>query len=246
MRALCATLNALLHSAVRMFRTSAEVCVTAGVVSFAVTANTNAQAVSGYVRLKETGRARSNDIGTAFVWLVPIGFTDSRADTIPKQTSIAMRNREFLPHVSVVAMGGSVQFPNEDPFSHNVFSNSELGRFDLGLYPRRKTRTVAVAKSGVYAVYCNIHARMSSFIIAVPTRHVAQVDKRGAFTLRDVPVGEYELHAWHERAAESESRIKVDAVGATVELAMDARGSVPGPHLNKFGQLYPASRADRY
>lgn len=203
-------------------------------------------AVSGRVTLLESGRKGSNDIGTSVVWLVPVGFTDNRLDTIPRHASVAMRSREFLPHVRVVAVGGSVEFPNQDPFSHNVFSNTDLGRFDLGLYPRRKTRSTTVENPGVYAVYCNIHARMSSFIIAVPTRHVAQVDKNGAFTLRDVPAGTYELHAWHERATEKQSRITVASGDQTVAVTLDARGFVPGPHLNKFGQTYPVTRADRY
>ncbi|MEP6831820.1 MAG: carboxypeptidase regulatory-like domain-containing protein [Gemmatimonas sp.] len=207
----------------------------------------NAQAtVSGHVTLQESGRKPTNDIGTAIVWLAPVGFVDNRPDTIPRQAAIAMRTREFLPHVSIVAAGGSVQFPNDDPFSHNVFSNSELGRFDLGLYPRRKTRSATVTKPGVYAVYCNIHSKMSSFIIAVPTRHVAQVNKNGTFALRDVPPGVYELHAWHERAAETATRISVVLGESMVDVSLDARGFVPGPHLNKFGQVYPVTRADRY
>ncbi|MEO7361117.1 MAG: hypothetical protein ABI120_12370 [Gemmatimonadaceae bacterium] len=202
--------------------------------------------VSGRVSLLESGKKNPNDLGTSIVWLVPVGFTDTRMGTIPRHAAVAMRSREFLPHVSVVAVGGSVEFPNQDPFSHNVFSNTELGRFDLGLYPRGKTRSTNVPHPGVYAVYCNIHARMSSFIIAVPTRHVVQVDKSGAFLLKDVPVGIYELHAWHERAAEKESRITVTSGDQTVSVTLDARGFVPGPHLNKFGQTYAATRADRY
>lgn len=202
--------------------------------------------VSGRVTLLESSKKGPNDIGTSVVWLVPVGFTDNRMDTIPRMASVAMRGREFLPHVRVVAVGGSVEYPNQDPFSHNVFSNTDLGRFDLGLYPRKKTRSTTVANTGVYAVYCNIHARMSNFIIAVPTRHVVQVDKSGAFVLKDVPPGTYELHAWHERASEKESRIVVGSTDQTVSVTLDARGFVPGPHLNKFGQTYPITRADRY
>ena len=216
-------------------------------LSFTAPDDANAQAtVSGHVGLRESGRKQSNDISSAVVWLVPLGITDTKPNTVPKQTSIAMRTREFLPHISVVAAGGVVHFPNEDPFSHNVFSNSELGRFDLGLYPRRKTRAATVSKPGVYAVYCNIHSRMSSFVVAVPTRHVAQLDQNGKFELRDVPLGEYELHIWHERAPETERRIKVEGGSMVMDLDLDARGFVPGPHLNKFGQVYPVTRADRY
>jgi len=229
------------------FTVPSVVAAIAGLLYIAAPRPVNAQAtVSGHVGLRESGRKQSNDISSAFVWLVPLAFTDTKPNTVPKQTSSAMRTREFLPHISVVAAGGLVQFPNEDPFSHNVFSNSEIGRFDLGLYPRRKTRAAALLKPGVYAVYCNIHSRMSSFILAVPTRHVAQVDKNGRFEMRDVPLGEYEFHVWHERAPEQEVRIRIESAGTVMNLDLDARGYVPGPHLNKFGQVYPVTRADRY
>jgi len=203
-------------------------------------------AVSGQITLLESGKKGRNDLATAIVWLAPVGFTDARFDSIPRRATVAMRTREFLPHVSIVAAGGSVEFPNQDPFSHNVFSNSELGRFDLGLYRRRDTRSATVAKPGVYAVYCNIHSKMSTFVIAVPGRHVARVDNKGAFVLRNVPSGTYELHAWHERASEMQTRIVVGAGDASVMVSLDARGFVPGPHLNKFGQAYAVTRADRY
>jgi plastocyanin len=202
--------------------------------------------VSGQVTLVESTRKNRNDLATAVVWLAPVGFSDARFDSIPRRATVAMRTREFLPHVSIVAAGGSVEFPNQDPFSHNVFSNSDLGRFDLGLYRRRDTRTATMAKPGVYAVYCNIHSKMSTFVIAVPGRHVARVDSKGTFVLPNVPPGIYELHAWHERASETLTRITVGASELMVTVSLDARGFVPGPHLNKFGHPYAVTRADRY
>lgn len=202
--------------------------------------------VNGQVSLMETGKKGKNDLATAIVWLAPVGTTETRFDSIPRRASIAMRTREFLPHVSVVAAGGSVEFPNQDPFSHNVFSNSDLGRFDLGLYRRRDSRSATMAKPGVYAVYCNIHPKMSTFVIAVPGRHVARVDNQGAFVLQNVPPGTYELHAWHERASEKHTRVVVGASDVSVAVTLDARGFVPGPHLNKYGQPYAVTRADRY
>lgn len=202
--------------------------------------------LSGHVTLIELPGKNGKDIKSAIVWLVPLDAPRAAPDTVPQHASIAMRTREFLPRVRVIAAGGSVEFPNQDPFSHNVFSNSELGRFDLGLYRRRDTRSASFPKAGVYAVYCNIHARMASFVVAVPSRHVAAVDAAGAFVLRDVMPGTYELHAWHERASETMRRIVVSPAETTVTVSLDARGYVPGPHLNKFGQPYATTRADRY
>jgi hypothetical protein len=135
-----------------------------------------------------------------------------------------------------VAAGRTVAFPNRDPFSHNVFSNADQGPFDLGLYRRGATRGATFARPGVYPIYCNIHSKMVSFVVAVPTPWVAQPAADGGFALAGVPPGRYVLHAWHERAAAT----------APVRVVLDARAWVAGPHLNKYGRPYAATRADRY
>jgi hypothetical protein len=127
-----------------------------------------------------------------------------------------------------------------------VFSNTVPGSFDLGLYRRGATRTATFEQPGVYPIYCNIHARMVSYVVAVPGRHVAFVDRTGAFALQDVPVGTYRLHVWHERAARLSQEVVVTGAGASVRLSLDARGYVAGAHLNKFGVPYSSTRSDRY
>ena len=203
--------------------------------------------VTGQLALLERAGAVTADLGTAIVYLQPIGArADDDRGTVRADASIVMHGREFIPHTAVIRSGGSVSFPNDDPFSHNVFSNTDPERFDLGLYRRGATRTARFAEAGVYAIYCNIHARMVSYVIAVPTRHVASADGDGRFTLPDVPVGTYRLQVWHERAAPVAQELTVSSSGATVRVTLDARGYVAGPHLNKFGVPYTSTRSDRY
>ncbi len=203
--------------------------------------------VTGRLTLLERAGGARNDIGTAVVYLESL---DGRRDPDPGNVStddvIAMRGRQFIPHTAVIQRGGTVQFPNQDPFSHNVFSNTEPSSFDLGLYRRGASRSATFAEHGVYAIYCNIHARMVSYVIAVPGRHVARAQPDGRFELAGVPVGTYRLHIWHERAVHLTQELTVTAAGATVQLALDARGHVQGSHLNKFGAPYSSTRADRY
>ncbi len=210
-------------------------------------ASPQAGTVSGQLTvLERTGSAR-NDLGTAIIYLESLeARTESDRGTVSSDATIAMRGREFVPHTAVISRGGTVQFPNQDPFSHNVFSNTDPASFDLGLYRRGATRSTTFAQPGVYAIYCNIHARMVSYVIAVHGRHVVRAGPDGRFVLADVPVGLYRLHVWHERAAHLTQEISVTAAGATVQLALDARGHVPGGHLNKFGAPYSSTRADRY
>lgn len=203
--------------------------------------------VTGQLALLERGGGAGKDLATAVVYLQAIdGHADDTPGTVSTDATITMRGREFIPHMAVVRRGGSVQFPNADPFSHNVFSNANPGSFDLGLYRRGATRSATFEQPGVYPIYCNIHARMVSYVIAVPGRHVTRADDTGAFALDDVPVGTYRLNVWHERAARLSQELVVTAAGASVKMTLDARGYIAGAHLNKFGVPYSSTRSDRY
>ncbi|MFL5618038.1 MAG: hypothetical protein ACJ79A_06555 [Gemmatimonadaceae bacterium] len=205
--------------------------------------------VSGQIAVVERQGADRTDLRTAVVYLEPRGSeVMAGGRPIPRDATIAMTGREFVPHVRVVLAGGTVTFPNQDPFSHNVFSNAEAGPFDLGLYRRGASRAANFRRPGIYPVYCNIHSRMVSFVIAVPSPLVAMVATDGRFTFADVPAGTYLLHAWHERAGARVTReIVVPEGGLTGQrVVLDTRAYVPGPHLNKFGLPYAATREDRY
>jgi plastocyanin len=205
--------------------------------------------VSGVVSLEERPGTAPGDVRGAVIYLESPDRTMSVSD-VPslRMGTIVMRGREFLPRVRVVLAGGAVAFPNEDPFRHNVFSSVELGPFDLGLYPRGETRAASFMRPGVYPIYCNIHSKMVTFVVAVPTRWATQPAEDGTFVLHGVPPGAYILHAWHERGTADVTReIIVPAGGlANVRLTIDARSYVPAPHLNKFGRPYSLIRSDRY
>ena len=204
--------------------------------------------VTGQLTLLERQGAARRDLATAVIYLDAMdGAPRDESGEVPAEAVIAMRGREFIPHMAVVRRGGAVQFPNQDPFSHNVFSNTDPVRFDLGLYRRGATRVASFEAPGVYPIYCNIHARMVSYVISVPGRHVTQADAEGRFSLADVPVGSYRVHVWHERATPVMQELIVPATGAVVRLSLDARGYIAGgAHLNKFGMPYSSTRSDRY
>ena len=46
------------------------------------------------------------------------------------RTQIAQHGKAFVPDFLVVPAGTSVEFPNFDPFTHNVFSRSRAAAFD--------------------------------------------------------------------------------------------------------------------
>ena len=223
----------------------AMLCIAVGVSA------ANAQgAVAGQITLLEAKSTAKHDVASVVVYLEPAnrrGAQYSRPTGEYSSASIDMRNREFVPHIQIVRAGGSVEFPNNDPFSHNVFSNTSLGAFDLGLYRRGQSRTATFARAGIYSIYCNIHSAMVSFVIAVPTKDFSRVGADGKFAMQDEPAVSYFLHVWHERTPEIVEQIDVPATGLrTLAVTLDTRGFAATAHLNKFGQPYAPARADRY
>src|SRR6185437_12993401 len=75
----------------------------------------------------------------AVVWLEPLGDTLVLPFTPQGHYTLLQKNRTFMPHLQVVPVGSVVQFPNADPFFHNVFSLFDGKRFDLGLYEAGST-----------------------------------------------------------------------------------------------------------
>ena len=150
-----------------------------------------------------------------------------------------MKGKTFIPHLSVVPVGGSVEFPNEDPIFHNAFSVSGDNRFDLELYKRPKTGIWTFQHPGVARVYCNIHPQMSAIVVVRDNPYYTKANPDGSFAIEGVPTGRYTLTAWHERGNETSAEVAVPAEGeVNAQLALDASQYKKVPHKNKLGRSY--------
>lgn len=192
--------------------------------------------VSGSLVVWDKGDRQAEDVGEAVVWLEAAG----RDSTSPDTAAVLTEQKEFRPRISVVTVGSTVRFPNNDGFNHNVFSLSPEGPFDLGLYGRNRVKSAAFPRAGLVRVYCNVHASMSAFVLVLPTPRHARPSVDGRFRFEDVPPGRYTLKAWHERADAVAERVVVVSPRGTDDLRieLDARRFTPVEHLNKFGKPY--------
>jgi len=206
--------------------------------------------VRGRVELSNAKiKARDSKIDASGVvaWLNPVNGTIARWNSRQKK-AITQRSKRFSPHAIVVETGSEVDFPNEDPFFHNVFSIFNGKRFDLGLYRSGASKLKTFEEAGLVRVYCNIHPQMIGFVMVVDSDLVAVTGADGAFRFDGVPPGARVLKAWHEEAAEEVSvPVAVRASeDASAPIRIDVSGFKPEPHKNKYGKDYkpPAESED--
>jgi len=125
-------------------------------------------------------------------------FTSS-FDPPEKNPQILQADETFVPHVLPVIRGTTVTFPNGDPFFHNVFSLSSAKSFDLGRYPKHQVRSIRFDRPGIVKIFCHIHSHMSAVVIVFDHPYFTTANAGGKFRLDNIPPGNYELVAWHER-----------------------------------------------
>jgi len=201
-----------------------------------------AAALGGAAAAQPTGRVvgtvkisdADGQPAVADVVVYVLGFNEPPSE---KATTIAQKGRKFVPSLVAVTVGDKVEFPNFDPFLHNVFSQSPPRKFDLGSYPRGETKQMAFPELGVVDVYCNIHPEMAATIIVLPNRRHTVAGPDGKFVIDGVPPGDWTVWAFTRRAKPVSSRVTVKpGADATIDLAI-ARGAEPA-HLNKYGEKY--------
>ncbi|HKC72183.1 MAG TPA: carboxypeptidase regulatory-like domain-containing protein [Terriglobales bacterium] len=212
-------------------------------------------AVRGQTQLVSRAKGRkTRDNSNVVVWLTPESRPVARADLMrefkPAQPlRLVQKDKAFHPHILVVPAGAVVEFPNHDPFFHNVFSLFDGKRFDLGLYEAGSTRRVHFDRPGISYIFCNIHAQMSGVVIALDTPYYAISQRSGAFTIPAVPPGNYELQVWYEGSTPDvlkalARRITIPESGISLAAIHVLENTSLRPHKNKYGQEYDPTTYD--
>lgn len=157
---------------------------------------------------------------------------------------MVQQNKQFVPTLLVVPVGTVVDFPNKDPWFHNVFSLYQGKRFDLGLYQAGSVHSVRFDKPGASYIFCNIHPQMSAVVLAIDSDHYGISDAAGRVSLGDVPPGRYRLHVWYQGSSQKvldalQREVTVSAGKrdlGTLRVLANAPSQVA--HKNKYGQDY--------
>ena len=210
--------------------------------------------VTGTISIARSSAGASKlDISNAVVWLRPVDAAYQPGSDKDSATRLHFRvlqeHKRFQPHVLAVPVGSVIDFPNLDPFLHNVFSLFEGKRFDLGLYEAGTSHSVTFDLPGICYIFCNIHPEMSAAVVVIDSPYFATSDRAGQFSITNVVPGNYILNVWHERGKPEKETdyphaitISPDTTSLGTIRLVDA-GELLANHKNKYGHDYepPAS-----
>jgi len=138
----------------------------------------------------------------------------------PKENPhMSQKSMTFRPHILPVLKGSTVDFTNDDTVDHNVFSPpGSATSFNLGIYGTGVKRTEKFDHLGEVPLLCSVHPEMSAFVIVLQNPYYALTDNAGAFEIKDVPAGTYQLKVWDEKIKGAPQQVTVEA-GKTATVA---------------------------
>ncbi len=119
----------------------------------------------------------------------------------------------YTPHVVALRAGQTLAVKNADPTTHNVNVkaplNNVLQNKNMGAGQPPLEFPFTRRELGVQ-LKCDIHPWMGAIAYVEEHPWFAVSDAQGAFTIRDVPPGEYEVEALHETFGKVRGGVRVE------------------------------------
>jgi plastocyanin len=145
-------------------------------------------------------------------------------DAPTQHVVINQRKMAFVPRVTAVLKGTTVEFLNSDSVGHNVYWPSISGNkklaHNLGTWAKGEQKSFQFNDLGVAALLCNVHPEMSGYLVIVSTPYFAVTDLSGSFEIKDVPPGTYTLKTWSEDGKVTTQSVTVTDGTANVDLTV--------------------------
>lgn len=141
-------------------------------------------------------------------------------EMMTKVPVLDQKSCRFQPHVQV-ARQGSLDIVNSDPVLHNTHGYyGKRTAFNVALPEQDQKVTKVLKRPGTVKVDCDAHGWMLGWVQVVDNPYFFQTGEDGAFSITDVPPGDYTLVVWQEWLGDTEIPITIEA-GETTALDVE-------------------------
>jgi hypothetical protein len=146
-----------------------------------------------------------------------------------EKAALDQRQCRYFPHVQALTVGTALSLMNNDAILHNVHANDTgMTVFNVAMPIKGQKLPIPMRKPGLMKLQCDAgHTWMNGWIYVFDHPYFAVTDETGAFTIKDVPAGEYTLELWHEpidghgAGVRTTAKVKVaDGAPAKLDLSM--------------------------
>jgi len=142
----------------------------------------------------------NNTLGNVFVYI-----KSGLAKTIyPPPTDVVVINQagcNYSPHVMGVMVGQKINFLNPDGTLHNVHAMCQVNpEFNASMPEFRKEMQISFDKPEfMFQIRCDVHPWMQAWMAVMSHPFFAVTGSNGKYEIKNLPVGTYEIEAWHEK-----------------------------------------------
>jgi plastocyanin len=112
-------------------------------------------------------------------------------------SNIAQENLTFVPFVSAIVAGSSIEFPNRDKTRHHVYSFSDAKSFEIQLYANKPEAPILFDKAGIVSIGCNIHDYMQAYVYVGSSPLLGVTNDQGEITFTNLTNDTYQVKLWH-------------------------------------------------
>jgi plastocyanin len=161
---------------------------------------------------------KTGGLANAFVY-IQTGLEGKKFEPVKEAVTIDQHGCMFLPRVTGIRAGQTLDLKNSDSVSHNIHpmpvNNREWNEQQSPGTPDVEHR---FARAEVMIpVKCNVHGWMHAWIGVVDHPYFTATGPDGGFAWKNVPPGDYTISVWHEKMGEQKQKVHLDASGnATV------------------------------
>lgn len=167
----------------------------------------------------------NNTLRNVFVY-VKSGLGSKKFDP-PKQSAVLdQKGCTYHPRVFGVMVNQPIEILNSDATLHNVHALSQGKTVFNIAQPRQGMKTTRTFSKPEVMVRmkCEVHSWMAAYIGVLEHPFFAVTDEKGNFEIKNLPPGEYELEAWHEKYGTQMMKVSVGAADTkTVDFTFEAK-----------------------
>ena len=147
---------------------------------------------------EELSISPQRELRNAVVWIESPPATVP-APALPQKVEMDQNKCVFVPHIVIIAAGGTVDFLNSDRLLHNIHTTPKINPPINRTQPKDRTIPFIFEKPEIVRINCDLHSWMQAWVVVAAHPFYALTGADGQFSFDNLPPGQYKLQVWHER-----------------------------------------------